>query len=154
LAFKKDLSTLVLGVLQDDGLHGYEIAKRIREVSVKSLQVAEGRLYPALHKLELEGLIQAEWIPQEGRPPRKVYSLTDEGRSELAKQRSEWRAFADSVDAILNPGQPGRMSMGRMNVGLAGVPRHWAWETFQEAGRLLSAGATVCPSILRRSRHG
>ena len=103
MAFKKDLSTLVLGVLQDDGLHGYEIAKRIREVSEKSLQVAEGRLYPILHKLELDGVIAAEWIPQEGRPARKVYSLTEAGHLELAKQQSEWKAFASSVDAILYP---------------------------------------------------
>lgn len=105
MAFKKDLSTLVLGILQDEGLHGYEIAKRIRDVGVKSLDVAEGRLYPALHKLELDGLIQAEWFPQEGRPPRKVYSLTEAGQLELAKQRKDWKAFADSVDAILTPGR-------------------------------------------------
>jgi PadR family transcriptional regulator, regulatory protein PadR len=103
LAFKKDLSTLVLGLLQDEGLHGYEIARRIREVSEKSLQVAEGRLYPALHKLELDGLIQAEWIPQGGKPPRKVYSLTEAGQVELAKQKKAWYAFSESVDAILTP---------------------------------------------------
>src|SRR6185437_9136144 len=103
MAFKKDLAALVLGVLQGGGLHGYEIAKRIRVVSEKSLEVAEGRLYPALHQLEIDGLIQAEWVPQEGKPPRKVYSLTDEGRAELSKQRNAWRAFADSVDAIMSP---------------------------------------------------
>jgi len=108
VAFKKDLSTLVLGILQDEGLHGYEIAKRIREKGVNSLEVAEGRLYPALHKLELDGQIQAEWIPQEGRPPRKVYSLTEAGKLELSKQRKAWKDFAQSVDAILSPGQPVR----------------------------------------------
>jgi len=103
VAFKKDLPLLVLGILQDEGLHGYEIAKRIRDVSEKSLDVAEGRLYPALHKLELDGLIQAEWIEQDARPARKVYSLTEAGQSELSKQRKAWRAFADSVDTILSP---------------------------------------------------
>jgi len=107
MAFKKDLATLVLGILQEEGLHGYEIAKRIREKGVNSLEVAEGRLYPALHKLELDGLIQAEWIPQDGRPPRKVYSLTESGRAELSKQRKAWHAFVDSVDSILSPSQPG-----------------------------------------------
>ena len=105
VAFRKDLSILVLGILQDEGLHGYEIAKRIREVGEKSLDVAEGRLYPALHKLEVEGLIQAEWVEQEGRPARKVYSLTEAGQVELSKQRKAWRIFADSVDAILSPGR-------------------------------------------------
>ena len=105
MAFRKDLSILVLGILQDEGLHGYEIAKRIREVGEKSLDVAEGRLYPALHKLEVEGLIQAEWVEQEGRPARKVYSLTEAGQVELSKQRKAWRIFADSVDAILSPGR-------------------------------------------------
>jgi len=104
MAFKKDLSTLVLGLLQEEGLHGYEIARRIREVSDKSLEAAEGRLYPALHKLELDGLVRAEWVPQEGRRMRKVYSLTEAGQAELTTQRKAWRAFADSVEAILSPG--------------------------------------------------
>ena len=108
MAFKKDLSTLVLGLLQDGGMHGYEIARRIREVSEKSLQVAEGRLYPVLHKLELDGLVQAEWIPQEGKPPRKVYTLTEAGHGELNAQKRAWKTFADSVDAILSPGRPAR----------------------------------------------
>lgn len=103
MAFKKDLSVLILGILQGEGLHGYEIAKRIRERGVNALDVAEGRLYPALHKLELDGLIQAEWIPQDGKPPRKVYSLTESGFAELSKQRKAWRVFAESVDAILSP---------------------------------------------------
>jgi len=108
---------LVLGILQDGGLHGYEIAKRIREVGVKSLEVAEGRLYPALHKLELDGLIQAEWIPQEGRPPRKVYSLTEAGQAELSRQRKAWQAFAESVDAILTPGRTVRDSLMARTLG-------------------------------------
>jgi DNA-binding PadR family transcriptional regulator len=110
MAFKKDLSTLVLGILQEEGLHGYEIAKRIREKGMNSLDVAEGRLYPALHKLEIDGLIEAQWIPQEGRPPRKVYSLTEGGQEELSKQRQAWKEFAESVDSILSPSRPAGQS--------------------------------------------
>jgi PadR family transcriptional regulator PadR len=54
MAFKGDLEALVLGVLQDGELHGYEISKRIKLISAKALQVGEGQLYPALHKLEKE----------------------------------------------------------------------------------------------------
>jgi transcriptional regulator len=103
MAFKGDLEALVLGVLQDGELHGYEISKRIKLISSKALQVGEGQLYPALHKLEKEGYVSATWIPQEGKPPRKVYALTDEGKKELSTHRKTWEAFSLGVEALLNP---------------------------------------------------
>jgi PadR family transcriptional regulator, regulatory protein PadR len=105
MAFKSDLDALILGVLQEGERHGYEIAKRIRELSETALAVGEGQLYPALHRLERDGLVAATWIPQEGKPPRKVYHLTDEGRGALATHRLEWERFANSVDRILTPGK-------------------------------------------------
>ena len=103
MAFREDLEALVLGILEGGGKHGYEIAKRIKEQSEGLLSAGEGKLYPCLHKLEHDGLIQAEWVPQEGRPPRKVYSLTKNGRKELSKQKVKWEKFANAVGSILSP---------------------------------------------------
>jgi transcriptional regulator len=103
MAFKGDLESLILGVLQHGELHGYEISKRIKQVSEQALQVGEGQLYPALHSLEKDGLVTATWVPQEGKPPRKVYSLTEKGQSELVKRRQVWESFASAVNSLLNP---------------------------------------------------
>jgi transcriptional regulator len=101
MAFKGDLEALVLGVLEGTEMHGYEISKRIRQLSETALSVGEGQLYPALHRLERDGLVAANWIPQEGKPPRKVYRLTDEGTAALAEHRKEWERFATGVRSIL-----------------------------------------------------
>jgi PadR family transcriptional regulator, regulatory protein PadR len=101
--FRGDLDALVLGVLQDDGLHGYEITRRINERGTDTFRIKEGQLYPILHRLESEGRITAEWIPQEGKPARKVYHLTDDGRKLLEKKRANWAQFMSSVNALLSP---------------------------------------------------
>lgn len=103
MAFREDLETLVLAVLQQGPMHGYEISRRIRELSDKVFSAGEGKLYPCLHKLEADGFIQSEWIPQEGRPARKVYRLTEAGSAVMADKRKAWEQFASGVQAILNP---------------------------------------------------
>ena len=107
MAFKGDLEALVLGVLQHGDLHGYEISKRIKQLSEKALSVGEGQLYPALHKLEEEGYVSASWIPQEGKPPRKVYAITEEGHKALARHQRAWAAFSVGVEALLKPSTDG-----------------------------------------------
>ena len=107
MAFRGDLEALVLGALDGGAAHGYEIARRIKATSEEALAVGEGLLYPALHALEREGLVAAEWVPQEGRPNRKVYRLTDAGRGALARKRKEWLRFAAGVAAVLKPGAAG-----------------------------------------------
>ena len=107
MAFRGDLEALVLGALDGGGAHGYEIARRIKRVSEEALAVGEGLLYPALHALERDGMVVAEWIPQAGKPNRKVYALTDAGRGALAKKRREWTRFAAGVTAVLKPGVSG-----------------------------------------------
>lgn len=97
----------MLGALDGGAAHGYEIARRIKATSEDALAVGEGLLYPALHALERDGLVAAEWVPQEGKPNRKVYRLTDEGRGALAKKRKEWLRFAEGVSAVLKPGVSG-----------------------------------------------
>ena len=101
MAFAKDLEAVVLGVLQEGGRHGYEIARRIREIDEGALNAREGRLYPLLHRLEAEGLIAGGWVPQAGRPPRKVYALTGNGWDALATHRAAWRAYVGSVESAL-----------------------------------------------------
>ena len=104
MAFREDLDALVLAVLQDGAAHGYEIAKRIKLRSDSVLSAGEGKLYPCLHKLEADGLISAEWVPQEGKPARKVYALTEGGRKELAKHMKRWESFSRAVGSVLKPG--------------------------------------------------
>lgn len=101
MAFKSDLDALILGVLQDGALHGYEIAKRIRSHGSAALKVGEGQLYPTLHKLEENGFVRSSWAPQEGKPPRKVYELTEIGKAELAIKKQAWETFMDGVSAVL-----------------------------------------------------
>lgn len=113
MAFKSDLDALILGVLQEGERHGYEIAKRIRELSDTALAVGEGQLYPALHRLEKDGLVAATWVPQEGKPPRKVYHLTDEGSGALATHVREWQKFSESVNRILTPAKVRRPGVVR-----------------------------------------
>jgi len=112
---KGELEGIVLGVLQAGPAHGYEIVKRIRALSDGVLEVGEAKLYPCLHKLEEEGSISAEWVPQEGKPARKVYALTPAGSGKLAERRLAWDRFARGVAAIMgakpaggNSGEGGR----------------------------------------------
>lgn len=100
MAFKGDLEALILAVLADHALHGYEISKRIRSQSQEVLKYGEGQLYPALHKLEEAGFIEAEWMLQDGKPDRKVYSITPNGREELDRHRTAWTKFVSGVGGI------------------------------------------------------
>jgi transcriptional regulator len=103
VAFREDLETLILSCLSTGPAHGYELSKRIRTLSEDVLSVAEGKLYPALHGLEQAGDISAEWVPQGTKPPRKVYELTAQGRMTLTRKQAEWRTFASSIEAVLQP---------------------------------------------------
>jgi PadR family transcriptional regulator PadR len=104
MAFKSDLEALILGVLQESPAHGYEIARRVKKLSSSALELGENRLYPSLKTLEDEGAVEAMWEPQDGRPPRKVYRLTADGRRVLESKRSSWKQFSEAVNQILAPG--------------------------------------------------
>jgi len=95
------LDLLILKVLSVGRLHGWGISKRIRQVSSGVLEVNQGSLYPALYRLEDQGLIEAEWgLSEEGRRA-KFYRLTRSGRARLAEEREGWRRFSAAVEAIL-----------------------------------------------------
>jgi len=102
MRFKPDLESLVLAALCGEPKHGYDIAKTIRAAGDGALKVGDGQLYPILHRLEKRGWLAATWVDQDGRPDRKVYSVTPSGTKELGKRQKEWAGFAASVMALLN----------------------------------------------------
>lgn len=101
MAFRSDLEALILAALGESAKHGYGIVKWIKVRSEGALKAGEAQLYPVLHRLEEDGCLASEWIPQEGKPARKVYSLTEKGTKVLAKQVGEWRAFRAGVDRLI-----------------------------------------------------
>ncbi|MBX3118722.1 MAG: helix-turn-helix transcriptional regulator [Fimbriimonadaceae bacterium] len=107
MSFKGDIAALILGILQDGRLHGYEISKRIRSLSQETLSLGEGQLYPALHRLEEDGLIDSSWDIQEGRPNRKVYEITPVGLAELKEKKKAWEKFTAGVNSILMASKEG-----------------------------------------------
>ena len=98
---KGSLPLLILYALSKDNLHGYAIAKQIKEQSEGVLDFKEGTLYPTLHKLKKQGFISAYSETENGRK-RHYYALTDKGQQELAEKLAEWREFTGAVNGILN----------------------------------------------------
>lgn len=98
--FKGTLPTLILEAVEQESSHGYRIAQRIKERSKGVLDFKEGTLYPALHKLENEGLVASSEEVENGRP-RRYYRITKPGRAILAKDRAEWRKLSRAVTLIL-----------------------------------------------------
>lgn len=94
---KGTLPLLVLSVLRDDELYGYEIAQRIRERSGDLFAPSEGSLYPALHRLEREGALTAAWRASERGPRRRYYAITPAGHALFADASREWESASASV---------------------------------------------------------
>lgn len=100
MTFKGTLPTLILEALLHEPSHGYRIAQGIKERSEGVLDFKEGTLYPALHKLESEGLVESYDGVEKGRP-RRYYRITKTGRGTLARDRAEWRQLSRAVTMIL-----------------------------------------------------
>lgn len=96
------LDVLVLQILSAAPLHGWGIAQRLIVLSREVLIVQQGSLYPALHKMEGEGWISAEWRPTEEGRQAKFYSLTRKGRTRLTQARARWERFSSAVGWVLN----------------------------------------------------
>jgi len=95
------LDLLLLKILALEPLHGWAISLRLRSLSSDVLQVSEGSLYPALHKLEQEGWIKAEWKQTENNRRAKFYSLTRLGRRELESETANWQRLSRAISAVV-----------------------------------------------------
>ena len=94
------LDMLVLSALRDEPAHGYEVIQRLRERSDQLLDLPEGSIYPALHRLERAGFLKGRWEQGAG-PRRRVYRVTPKGERELARQQGDWQALVKAISAVM-----------------------------------------------------
>jgi PadR family transcriptional regulator PadR len=97
------LDLLILRVIELEPLHGWAIAQRIQQMSNDQLRVGQGSLYPALHKLEQQGWIEAEWGPSENNRRAKFYRLTAAGRKALKVELAEWERLSTAIGMVVRP---------------------------------------------------
>jgi PadR family transcriptional regulator PadR len=95
------LDLLVLKVVALGPLHGYGISQRIRQMSKEALQVQQGSLYPALHRLEKRGWLTANWSESETGRPAKFYKLSAKGRKQLVQEEKTWQRLTDAIALVL-----------------------------------------------------
>ena len=98
------LDMLILQIVSLEPLHGYGIAQRLGQISRSVVQVNQGSLYPALHRLELKGWLKAKWRQSETGRDAKFYSLTASGRTQLAAEKNDWVRLANAVQLVFNEG--------------------------------------------------
>jgi transcriptional regulator len=95
------LDLLILKMLTLEPMNGWGISLRLKQISKDALQVSEGSLYPALHKLEQQGWISAEWRPSENNRRAKFYALTRLGREQLAEERESWLRLSAAITQVV-----------------------------------------------------
>ncbi len=95
------LDMLILKTLSRSAMHGYGIAQSIRQISDEVLRVEEGSLYPALHRLELDGLLDSEWGVSENNRRAKYYRLSARGRKQLAREATNWNRVAGAIARVM-----------------------------------------------------
>jgi PadR family transcriptional regulator len=95
------LDLLLLKILALEPLNGFAISRRLKQVSGDVLQVSDGSLYPALHKLQEEGLIEAEWKSSENNRRAKYYSLTRLGRRQLDRETANWGRLSGAISRVV-----------------------------------------------------
>jgi PadR family transcriptional regulator PadR len=96
------LDMLILRTLVPEAMHGWAIAKRIQQVSGEVLQVQQGSLYPALHRLEQQGWIKARWAESETGRQAKFYALTTAGRKQLETEAANWARLSAAINLVVN----------------------------------------------------
>ena len=95
------LDLLILKTISLEPKHGWAIAKRIQQVSLDALQVQQGSLYPALHRLEQQGWIEAQWRPTEKGRMAKIYSLTRAGRGQMKRELEAWTRLSSAINLVV-----------------------------------------------------
>ena len=98
------LDLLILNTISLQPHHGWAIAKRIQQVSNDVLQVSQGALYPALHRLEQQGWIKSDWRVTDGGRDAKFYTLTRAGRVQLQKELTQWERLSGAVGLVIRQG--------------------------------------------------
>jgi PadR family transcriptional regulator PadR len=96
------LDLLILKILALEPQHGWAISERIQQISSDVLQIQQGSLYPALHRMERRGLIEAEWATSENNRQAKYYQLTRQGRKQLETATAAWQRLAGAVGQVLD----------------------------------------------------
>jgi PadR family transcriptional regulator PadR len=97
------LDLLILRVIALEPMHGWAIAQRIRQMSNDELRVGQGSLYPALHKLEQQGWIEADWAGSENNRRAKYYTLTPAGRKALKAETAQWERLSAAISLVVRP---------------------------------------------------
>ena len=99
-ALNGQLDPLILATVAEEPAHGYAILQRLKDRSSGAFDLAEGTIYPALHRLERDGLLSSAWSTGSGRR-RRVYNLTRAGTSALEVRRREWKRFAHAIELVI-----------------------------------------------------
>jgi DNA-binding PadR family transcriptional regulator len=98
---KGSTNTLILSLLSEQSMYGYQITQELKRRSGGYFEMKEGLLYPALHKMERDGLLRSEWRRVEGSRRRKYYFITEKGRKALANSVAEWTTFTEKLMKLL-----------------------------------------------------
>lgn len=101
------LDMLILHIVALGPVHGYGIAQRLQQVSKDALQIQQGSLYPALHRLENRGLLAAEWKPSDTGREAKFYKLTARGRTQLKEETANWARLSEAIRLVLRSAEGG-----------------------------------------------
>jgi len=102
---KGSTSTLILSLLSEEPMYGYQITQELQQRSEGYFEMKEGLLYPALHRMEQDGLLKSEWRSVAGSRRRKYYFITDEGRKVLVNSVAEWTTFTEKLMGVIEGGR-------------------------------------------------
>lgn len=99
---KGNMSLILLSSLVEGEKYGYEITKTVYNLTNGTIQLKEGSLYPALHKLEKQGMVEGYWVQQEhGKPDRKYYRITDDGHKAVHQEKEKWKLYMDIMGRVI-----------------------------------------------------
>jgi len=98
---KGSTSILILSLLENEDMYGYQISQSLKEMSEKVFELKEGTLYPMLHGLENENAVRSYWLDADNGKRRKYYKITPDGRKLLSRKKAEWRLYTKAVNSVI-----------------------------------------------------